>query len=196
LIFAFAFFTAKSAEINDNILAANTILLQLWMVFSYGIDGFAFAAESLVGKYIGAKSESATKSIIKRIFIWGIGLGLVFTFIFLFFGNSIVSLFTNNTELIQLAMIFIGWTILAPLINSVCYIWDGVYLGATASKAMRNSTFVATILVFLPSYYIAIGLMGNHGLWLAMTLFMIVRGLTLTFMSKKHIFNALNTESI
>ena len=192
LIFAFAFFTVKSAEINDDILAANTILLQLWMLFSYGIDGFAFAAESLVGKHVGSKSKSATKTIIKMIFLWGIGLGLIFTIIFLLFGKSIVSLFTNNTDLIGLAMSFIAWTIFAPLINSVCYIWDGVYLGATASKAMRDSTFVATIVIFLPAYYLAIGLMGNHGLWLAMTLFMTARGLILTFMAKKHIFNALN----
>ena len=192
LIFAFAFFTAKSAEFNDDVLAANTILLQLWMLFSYGIDGFAFAAESLIGKYIGAKSESAAKAIIKLIFIWGIGLGLIFTLIFLLFGKPIVSLFTNNTDLIGLAMHFIAWTIFAPLINSVCYIWDGIYLGATASKAMRNSTFVATIVIFLPAYYLVIGAMGNHGLWLAMTLFMIARGLILTFMAKKHIFNALN----
>ena len=87
LIFAFSFFTAKSAEICDGILAANTILLQLWMLFSYGIDGFAFAAESLVGKFIGAKSESDTKTIIKMIFYWGIGLGIIFTIIFLAFGK-------------------------------------------------------------------------------------------------------------
>jgi MATE family multidrug resistance protein len=191
LIFAFAFFTAKSAEINDDILAANTILLQLWMLFSYGIDGFAFAAESLVGKYIGAKNESSTRTIIKIIFYWGFGLGLIFTLTFLMFGKPIISIYTNNTDLIKLTMRFVSWTIVAPLINSICYIWDGVYLGATASKAMRNSTFMATIIIFLPSYYTLIGPIGNHGLWLAMILFMITRGLTLTLMAKKHIFNLL-----
>ena len=191
LIFAFAFFTAKSAEINDDILAANTILLQLWMLFSYGIDGFAFAAESLVGKYIGAKSESDTKTVIKMIFFWGIGLGFMFTVIFLAFGEPIVSIFTNNEDIIGLAMSFIAWTIFAPIINSICYIWDGIYLGATASKAMRNSTFVSSIIIFLPAYYLSIEYMGNHGLWLAMTLFMITRGFALTFMAKKHIFNLL-----
>ncbi|MEJ2544687.1 MAG: MATE family efflux transporter [Calditrichaceae bacterium] len=189
LIFAFSFFTAKSAEISDDILAANTILLQLWMLFSYGIDGFAFAAESLVGKYIGAKSESDTKVIIKLIFYWGIGLGFIFTIIFLAFGRSIVSIYTNIEDIVRLAMSFITWTIFAPIINSICYVWDGIYLGATASKAMRNSTFIATIVIFLPTFYLSIGPLGNHGLWLAMTLFMITRGLTLTLMAKKHIFN-------
>ena len=191
LIFAFSFFTAKSAEINDDILAANTILLQLWMLFSYGIDGFAFAAESLVGKYIGAKSASDTKTIIKMIFYWGMGLGFIFTIIFLAFGRPIVSIYTNNEYLIKLAMSFMAWTIFAPIINSICYIWDGIYLGATASKAMRNSTFVAAIIIFLPAYYLSVGALGNNGLWLAMTMFMITRGLTLTFMAKKHIFNLL-----
>ena len=85
-------------------------------------------------------------------------------------------------------MSFIAWTIFAPIINSICYIWDGIYLGATASKAMRNSTFVAAIIIFLPVYYLSIDTLGNHGLWLAMTLFMIARGLTLTLMAKKNIF--------
>ena len=107
------------------------------------------------------------------------------------FGKPIISIYTNNTDLIKLTMRFINWTIVAPLINSICYIWDGVYLGATASKAMRNSTFMATIIIFLPSYYTLIGPIGNHGLWLAMILFMITRGLTLTLMAKKHIFNLL-----
>jgi len=191
LIFVFSFFTAKSAEINDDILAANTILLQLWMLFSYGIDGFAFAAESLVGKYIGAKNEFDTKTIIKMIFYWGLGLGMIFTLIFLAFGKPIVSIYTNMEDVISLAMSFFTWTIFAPIVNSICYIWDGIYLGATASKAMRNSTFIAAIIIFLPTYYLFIDLLGNNGLWLAMILFMIARGLTLTFMAKKHIFNLL-----
>ena len=125
------------------------------------------------------------------IFYRGMGLGFIFTIIFLAFGRPIVSIYTNNEYLIRLAMSFMAWTIFAPIINSICYIWDGIYLGATASKAMRNSTFVAAIIIFLPTYYLFIDLLGNNGLWLAMILFMIARGLTLTFMAKKHIFNLL-----
>ena len=193
LIFTFSFFTAKSAEINDDILAVNTILLQLWMLFSYGIDGFAFASESLVGKYIGAKNRSDTKSIIRLIFIWGTGLGLVFTITFFLFGKPILSIYTNNADLIQLANSFLLWTIFAPVINSICYIWDGIYLGATATQAMRNSTFIAAIVIFLPVYYLSIDALGNNGLWLALISFMIARGLTLTFMAKKHIFDPLHS---
>ena len=193
LIFTFSFFTAKSAEINDDILAVNTILLQLWMLFSYGIDGFAFASESLVGKYIGAKNRMDTKSIIRLIFIWGTGLGLVFTITFFLFGKPILSIYTNNADLIQLANSFLLWTIFAPVINSICYIWDGIYLGATATQAMRNSTFIAAIVIFLPVYYLSIDALGNNGLWLALISFMIARGLTLTCMAKKHIFDPLHS---
>lgn len=193
LIFAFAFFTAKSAEMGDDILAANTILMQLWMIFAYAIDGFAFSAESLVGKFIGAKNESFTKKIIKLTFLWGMGFGVLFTLIFLIFGESVVAIFTNKPELVALSMSFIVWIIFAPLINSFCYIWDGIYIGATASGAMRNSTFVATVLIFIPTYYLTINLWGNHALWLSMTLFMIARGVTLSVLAQKHIFDRIKT---
>ncbi len=188
LIFAFAFFTAKSAAFGDRILAANSILMQLWMVFSYGIDGFAFAAESLVGKVIGQKNRQLLHATIRRIFFWGVLLGGVFSITYFSFDRFILSLYTDQTAVINLALAFMGWTVAAPLINSFCYIWDGIYIGATASRAMRDSMIVATLLFFLPVYYWAHGQWGNHGIWLAMVLFMAVRGISLTLMAKKHIF--------
>jgi len=189
LIFTFSFFTAKSAEFGDSILAANSILIQLWMVFSYGIDGFAFAAESIVGKFIGANDSRKLKQAIRLIFIWGTGLGLSFSVIYLLFAQSILALFTNQDEILRLALQFMSWTIIAPVINSFCYIWDGIYIGATASKAMRNSMILATIGFFIPSYYLGVNWIGNHGMWLAMILFMIVRGISLTLLAKKNIFS-------
>lgn len=195
LIFTFSFFTAKSAEFGDSILAANSILIQLWMVFSYGIDGFAFAAESIVGMFIGAKDVRKLKRAIRLIFIWGTSLGFGFSVVYFLFDRSIIALFTNQKDIIQLALQFMGWTIIAPLINSFCYIWDGIYIGATASKAMRNSMVLATIGFFIPAYYLGVNLMGNHGMWLAMILFMIVRGISLTLLAKKNIFNfTMNSE--
>jgi len=189
LIFAFAFFTAKSAEFGDDILAANTILMQFWNILAFGIDGFAFAAESIIGKYVGARDKSGLKKAIKYIFIWGVGLGLVFTAIFLIFGELIIEIYTDKEALVLLTLAYLSWTIIAPVLNSVCYVWDGIYIGATASSAMRNSTVVATIIIFLPAYYLAKPVLGNHGLWLAMTIFMFTRGLTLSIMARKHIFN-------
>ncbi|MCK5087697.1 MAG: MATE family efflux transporter [Melioribacteraceae bacterium] len=187
LIFAFSFFTAESATFGDDILAANTILLQLWMILSFGIDGFAFAAESLVGKYFGSRDKESFNKVIKYSFYWGIGLGVILSFVYLIFGKEIVSLYTNNSELITLTMSFFIWTIFAPLVNSICYIWDGVFIGATATKAMRNSMVIVTLFIYLPVYFLTKGAIGNHALWLALSLFMLTRGVSLTLYSKKYI---------
>ncbi len=188
LVFTFSFFTAKSAEFGDTTLAANTILIQLWLLLAYGIDGFAYAAQSLVGKFTGAGDLTSAKTVIRYIFYWGMGLSLPFSLIYLLFPHPILSVFTDKPEIIETAVSFIIWTIVAPPINSVCYLWDGIYIGATATAAMRNTAFIATFLFFLPVYYIGRGLWGNHGLWLALTLFMIVRGLSLQILAGKHIY--------
>lgn len=194
LIFTFSFFTAKSAEFGDSILAANTILIQLWMIFSYGIDGFAFASESLVGKFIGAKNILNLKKVIRYIFIWGTALGLFFSIAYFAFDQQLISIFTDKEEIISLAMTFMAWTIIAPLVNSFCYIWDGVYIGATASMPMRNAMLISAFIFFLPVYYFGRELWGNHGMWLALVLFMAVRGISLTLLARKYIFARLSTQ--
>jgi len=188
LVFAFSFFTAKSAEFGDNVLAANSILLQLWMIFSYGIDGFAYAAESLVGKSVGAGDVSGLKRVIRAIFLWGMGLGAAFSLLYFAIPGVLARLFTGQEAVILLVQRYFLWTQVAPVLNSVCYIWDGVYIGATASRAMRNTSFVATFLIFLPVYYVSRNLWGNHGMWLAMTLFMAARGFSLHALRVKYIY--------
>lgn len=184
VIFTFSFFTAKSAEFGDDILAANTILLQLWSILAYGIDGFAYAAESLVGRYIGAEDRLRLHKAIRYTLGWGLGLGAGIAAIYLLFGGVIVSLFTDNQAIIILAMSYFSWTAAAPLVNSLCFIWDGVFLGATATKPMRNSMVATVVLIYIPVYYLTIGALGNHALWLAMTLFMVFRGLALTWYAR------------
>lgn len=188
LIFTFSFFTAKSAEFGNVILAANTILLQLWMIVSYGIDGFAFAAESLIGRYTGAGDSRKVKQAVKYCFIWGIGIGLGASLTYALLDRSILSLFTNQQDVIDTAMLFFAWTIAGPAVSSFCYIWDGIFIGATATVPMRNSMIIATVLVFLPVYGIGVYYLGNHALWMAMTLFMIARGAVLSLFAPKYIF--------
>jgi MATE family multidrug resistance protein len=185
LIFTISFFTAKSAEMNDNILAANFILMQLWLIISYGVDGFAFAAESLTGKFIGAKDEKSLKETIKYSFIWGLSLAIILSLLYLSFGKEIISIYTSHMEIIDIAMIFYFWIIISPFINSISFIWDGIYFGAAETKPILHSMIISTILVFLPIYYIGKEFIGNHSIWLALTLFMFVRGLTLTMFHKK-----------
>ncbi|MFU8812972.1 MAG: MATE family efflux transporter [Balneolaceae bacterium] len=180
LIFTFSFFTAKSAEQGDIILAANTILLQLWMVASYGIDGFAYAAESLVGKFKGAANRVKLKKAVRYNVAWGLGLGAAGSLVYGVFDSAILAIFTDKQEVIAVAMVVVWWTVFAPLVSSICYILDGVFIGATETAPLRNTMIIASFGVFLPAYYAGTWLIGIHGLWLAMILFMAVRGVMLS----------------
>lgn len=188
LIFSYAFFTAKSAEMGDVVLAANTILLQMWYISSYGTDGFAYAAESLVGRFKGAKDDDQLKQAVKANMLWGLGLGLLGTTTYAIFDAEIIALFTDKENVIAVAMTVVIWLIAAPVVNSVCFIWDGVYIGATATGAMRNSMLIATILVFIPVYFISESYFGIHALWMAMTAFMVARGVILSLYAPSRIF--------
>ena len=172
LIFAFSFFTAKSSEAGETILAVNSILINLWTILAYGIDGFAFAAESLIGRFVGAKDIVNFKKAVKLSFVWGIGLGVIISLIFWIFAEPILAIFTNKSDLITFAMVFMFWTIMAPVVNGFCYIWDGIFIGATATRAMLITSLISTFLIFLPTYYLTYPYFGNHGLWLAMIVLM------------------------
>lgn len=187
LIFTFSFFTAKSASFGDVILAANSILLQLWMMVSYGIDGFAYAAESLIGRYTGAGQQKRVSLAVKYCFIWGTGIGFLASLIYAVFNIHILYIFTDQKEVIDAAMIYFLWTIAGPMVSSFSYIWDGIFIGATATGPMRDSMIIATMGIFLPVYAVGVYYFGNHALWLALTLFMIGRGTTLTLYAPKHI---------
>lgn len=192
LIFAFSFFTAVSADLGTEILAANTILLQLWMILSYGVDGFAFAAESLVGKYVGANNKEKLVLTVKYSFYWGLGLGLILSVIYFFFDIEILTFYTDKIDIINLASAYFLWTLIAPISNSICYIWDGVFIGATATKPMRNSMLLSLLIFFLPVYYLTVDKLGNDALWFAMISFMLARGVLLTIYAPKYIFRLVN----
>lgn len=194
LIFTFSFFTAMSAKQGDLVLAANTILLQLWMVASYGIDGFAYSAESLIGRYTGSRDDGKLKQAVTYNLGWGMALGLLGTLVYGLFGDPILAIFTNNQEVIELAQVVLFWTILAPIVSSFCYILDGVFIGATETGPMRNTMLVSTFVIFLPAYYFGTELFSIHGLWLAMVLFMITRGVALGFYLPGRILNSRNVE--
>ncbi len=185
LILTLSFFTAESARISDEILAANTILLQFFFIYSYLIDGFAYAAEALVGKYIGAKNQLNLKLTIKNLFKWGIGISLIFTLVYFLSGKSILYIITNDQKVINDTMPYLIWMISIPLLTFAAFIWDGIFIGATESVSLRNAMIISTVLLFFPFYYL-IGIdFGNHGLWMSLMLFMVSRGLVLTFFSGK-----------
>ncbi len=191
IIAVFTFFTSKSASINDTILAVNSLLIQLLLFFSFFIDGFAFAGEALVGKFVGAKETGKLKRVVKLLFYWGLGLALIFTIIYLPGVNLILKLLTSQADVITSAQPFLVWVILVPLASFGSFIWDGVYIGATASKAMRNTLLISAFFVFAPVYYFLSPYLGNHALWIGMLLFMFARGVVQTFLYKKAILKPL-----
>lgn len=185
LLFVLAFFTSKSAEMGDNILAVNTLLFQFFFIFSYFADGFAFAGEALAGKAKGAGDANLLRLTIRKLFYWGWGAGIAFVLLFAIGYKPMLYLLTDNEQLTTLAKQYRYWVILLPLTSFAAFIWDGIYIGVTASIAMRNSMIVAAILIFLPSYYLGVPLLGSHSLWLALHLFMISRGLLMWGLRKK-----------
>ncbi len=189
IILVFTFFTSESANTNDTILAVNSLLIQMLLFFSFFIDGFAFAGEALVGKFFGARQKPELKSVVKLLFIWGVGLALTFTLVYLFGMNTILRVLTSQQEIIESAQPFIFWVIIIPLASFSSFVWDGIYIGATASAAMRNTLIGATILVFAPVYFSLNPLWQNHALWLAMVLFMFARGAIQTFLFRRSVFS-------
>ncbi len=175
LTFAFGFFYSQSSSGGTVILAVNVILLQFLNWMSYGIDGFAFASESLVGKYAGAKEQPLLNKAIQLSFIWAMGLAGFYSLIYGVFGMPMVGIFSNQTAIISATQPYLWWMVVFPLLSTPCYIWDGIFIGLTASKAMRNSMIIA-LFIYLSSHYLLKDSFGNHGLWLALLIFMIARG--------------------
>jgi MATE family multidrug resistance protein len=199
LVVVFSIFTARSASSDassqgeETTLAVNSLLMQFFMFYSFLIDGFAHASEALTGKFIGAGNISALKKSVRVLFIWGTGISILFTLIYLLAGNLIFGLLTNNQEVIANARPYFFWVVMVPLVSYTAFLWDGIYIGATAGKEMRNAMIISTMLVFFPIYIVAGKILGNHGLWLAFILFMMARSLTMQVLSKKAVYSKISS---
>jgi MATE family multidrug resistance protein len=143
---AFAFFNAQSAEMGTYILAANVIFLQFLNWMSYGIDGFAFATESIIGKYLGEKNRGKLDQTLRRVFVWGLGVAIVYMLLYGFLGDELFDLFTDEQLPADFRAEVLRWVVLTPILAFWSYLWDGVFVGMTASVAMRNSMIVAFVL--------------------------------------------------
>jgi MATE family multidrug resistance protein len=192
LIFVMSFFTAKSANIGDTVLAVNSVLLQFFMFFSFFLDGFAYAAEALTGRFVGERNFLKLKMAVSNLFKWGIGFAIVFTIIYSTLGNKILLLLTDNQEVLNRSKDFIYWVYAIPLVTFSAFIWDGIYIGATASAGMRNAMLLSTLIFFVPIYYLLINPMGNHGLWTAFVAFQLSRGIIQTFLSSRSVFGKIS----
>ncbi len=184
LTLAFGIFYSRSALLGPAILAVNVILLQFLNWMSYAVDGFAFAAESLIGKYHGAKDELNLKKAIQLSFKWGMIMAVIISLIYGIFGSFLLSIFTDDVALITAGLVFLPWMIFLPIGGTPCYIWDGIYIGYTASKAMRNTMLFAFV-IYLIAIFSLESLFANHGLWAALLLFLISRALIQWYVFRK-----------
>jgi MATE family, multidrug efflux pump len=178
LIFVFSFFTRESATHGDTVLAANSILLKFYLLMALALDGFNHAAEALVGKAVGEKDKKLFNYSVLLTLKWSFAFGLFFTLLYWLAGQGMIYLLTDIESVRESALIYLPWMIALPLISVWCFLLDGIFIGATRGKEMKNSMIVCTFVFFLPIWYI-FQFMGNHGLWLAFTLFIAVRGVTL-----------------
>ena len=154
-------FTVISAKFGDTMLAVSAILMKLLLVFSYFTDGFAYAGEALTGKFIGAGDKLGVHAAVKGCFIWGWGLAGAFMLMYGLGGVPAFHLLTSDVTVVEAGREFIPWLLLMPLIGVPAFIWDGVFTGATATSAMRDSTLLCAMgffAVWFGGYYLALAL--------------------------------------
>lgn len=188
LVIIFTFFTSASAKINDATLAANTILMQLFTIFSYIMDGYAYSAESLAGRYYGARNRMLLLKCVRQVNIFGIVSAVAFTFTYIFCLRPILASFTTDSSVIDHAMTYRWWVAAIPLTGYLAFIYDGISGGMTKTIIMRNTIFAASAL-FFACYYTLHTTWGNNALWLSLILFLLARGIFQALAINKLIHN-------
>jgi MATE family multidrug resistance protein len=177
LVFAFTFFTARGARAGDVVIAANAVLLNLFEVSAYLIDGFAYASEALVGQSVGARNRQRFRAAVWLTSVWAMVLGVICSLIIWFFGPALIDLMTLSPEVRETARTYLPWVAVSPVLGVICFQFDGIFTGAMATKDMRNMMIVS-LGVFLLAWWMLEGRYGNHGLWAALNIFFIARGIT------------------
>ena len=184
------YFTSASARQGAVILSVNAVLLQLYMFFSYFMDGFAYAGEALCGRYYGAANGMAFRKTLRRLFVWMLIVTSAYTFIYIGGGMQIVGLLTDEPQVVDTARCYIGWACLIPVAGCVAFIWDGVFVGITDTRGMLLSSCLAAA-TFFGVYGGLAGVLGNHGLWLAQIAYLSVRGVVQTVWYRRKITPAI-----
>ena len=178
LVFSFSYFTALSTAMGEIVLAANAILLHLQSIMTYALDGFAHAAEALTGSAYGARKRNTFIRSVKMTSLWAFAFSVLISTVYLIFGEFILSLFTNIDEVLSTAKTYLPWMIIAPIVSIWSFQLDGIFIGASYTKEMRNAMLVS-MLIYLALLQWLVPQLGNHGLFLGLSLFMLIRALTL-----------------
>jgi MATE family multidrug resistance protein len=176
LVAVTVFFTSTGATYGDVVLAVNTLLMQLFTLFSYIMDGFAYAGEALSGKYTGNNDKIRLHQTVRNLFGWGSAMALLFTLTYLWAGQNFLQLLTNDTEVIAASGTYLLWTVAIPFCGFSAFILDGICIGTTSTRIMLKSMATASAL-FFGVYFLCSGSWGNHALWMAFLVYLAVRGL-------------------
>ncbi|WP_420236804.1 MATE family efflux transporter [Telmatobacter bradus] len=178
LVAAFAWFTRCGAQAGDAVLAANAVLLNLLSIASYALDGFGNVTEALTGEALGARNRAQLVQVLRASFVCALLTAVLLSLFFVLMGTHIIGWFTNQPAVAHEATLYLPWLMLLPMVAVWGYQFDGIFIGATRSTDLRNSMLISLSL-FLALSLLLVHLWGNHGLWLAFTCFMALRGLTL-----------------
>ncbi len=182
------FFTAAGSREGTLVLAVNTLLMTLFTLFSYFMDGFAYAAEALAGKYYGAGNREAFRRVVRCVLLDGTVVAVAFTLLYIIGGDRFLGLLTSDGRVVAASGSYFWWAVLIPLSGMAAFVFDGIFVGITRSKSMFLSTVIASA-VFFVLYLLLHPMMGNHALWLAFLIYLIVRGAVLSYiyLEKLHI---------
>lgn len=179
LVAVTVFFTSQGAREGEVVLAVNTLLMQLFTLFSYVMDGFAYAAEALTGRYVGAQNSDGLRRLVRVLFTWGAGLAIAFTLVYALGGESFLALLTNEPSVLVASRAYFGWAVAIPVAGVAAFLWDGIFVGATLSREMLRSMWIASASFFLV-YFTLHPLLGNHALWIAFLSYLALRGIVQT----------------
>ncbi|MBR3682684.1 MAG: MATE family efflux transporter [Tidjanibacter sp.] len=167
-------FTAFSARFGDTILATNELLMQLFMLFSYMLDGFCYAAESLTGRFIGEGNKPRLQESVRRLLGWSAAVAGLYIVVYLLWWRPLLGIFSDSPTILACAEEYVVWIVMVPLLSFVPFLIDGILIGATKTRIMRNTTF-GSLVAFFVLFYGLEGLLGNRALWLAYVGFIVVR---------------------
>lgn len=184
LIAVTLWFTREGALRGETMLAVNALLMQLFLVFSYMADGFAYAGEAIAGRLVGAHDVVGLRQCVKELLGWGLGFALLFSLIYFVCGEGLLGLMTDNDAVLDGASDYLPWAVTVPLAGFLAFTWDGIYIGVTATRAMLYSMGIATT-AFFGVYFALKSQLGNHALWLAFVIYLILRGTVQSILWKK-----------
>ena len=188
------FFTSAGARQGAVILSVNTVMLQLYLFFSYFMDGFAYAGEALCGKAYGAHNGTAFRETLRRLWMWMVIVTIAYTLLYIIGGHWIVSLLTDEPQVIETSREYLWWAWLIPVAGCVAFIWDGVFIGMTATRGMLVSSFLSALIFFAVYYFSLFTLhfsLHNHGLWLAQVIYLAMRGIIQTIWYRLRLINTI-----